>query len=307
MMMCPASQTAEQEKRWVALTSLWAAVGLTSFKAIVGIATGSLGILAEAAHSGLDLIAALVTFLAIRAASKPADQEHLYGHGKIENLSALFETLLLLITCVWIFYEAGHRLSSGVEKVEVNGWSFAVMITSIVIDYSRSRALGRAAKKHNSQALEADALHFQTDIWSSLAVIAGLVCVKLSQWVPSLRFLHYADAAAAVIVALIVVWVSVELGMKTIHALLDTAPKGMEKKIIAAAETVAGVCDCHHVRVRSSGPQLFVDVHVLVDGQLSLSEAHDLTEQVERAIQQVAPEADVTVHPEPAVECVEPR
>ncbi|HEX2971398.1 MAG TPA: cation diffusion facilitator family transporter [Tepidisphaeraceae bacterium] len=301
-MTCTERQVADHEKRWAAMTSLWAAVALTSFKVIVGIATGSLGILAEAAHSGLDLIAALVTFLAIRASSKPADREHLYGHGKIENLSALFETLLLLLTCVWIFYEAGHRLSSGQEKVEVNGWSFAVMITSIVIDYSRSRALGRAAQKHNSQALEADALHFQTDIWSSLAVIGGLFCVKLSQWVPSLRFLHFADAAAAIIVALIVVWVSMQLGMRTIHALLDTAPQGMENKIIAAAEAVPGVCNCHNVRVRSSGPQLFVDAHVLVDGQMSLAQAHELTERVENAIQQVAPHADVTVHPEPTTE-----
>ncbi|MGE5612555.1 MAG: cation diffusion facilitator family transporter [Bacillota bacterium] len=306
-MMCPESQLAQREKRWVALTSLWAAVGLTSFKVIVGTATGSLGILAEAAHSGLDLIAALVTFLAIRAASKPADREHLYGHGKIENLSALFETLLLLITCVWIFYEAGHRLTSGQDKVEVNVWAFVVMFTSIAIDYSRSHALGRAAKKHKSQALEADALHFQTDIWSSAAVIGGLFCVKLSQWVPSLRFLRFADAAAAIIVALIVVWVSIELGMRTIHGLLDTAPSGMEKKIITAAEAVSGVCDCHHVRVRSSGPQLFVDVHVLVDGQMTLARAHELTEEVEKAIQQVAPDADVTVHPEPLIERVESR
>jgi len=296
----PAAESgAEREKRWVAMTSLWAAVALTSFKIVVGLLTGSLGILAEAAHSGLDLVAALVTYLAIRAAGKPPDTEHLYGHGKIENLSALFETFLLFLTCVWIFYEAGHRLSYHSAEVEVNAWSFAVMFTSIVIDFSRSRALARAARKHNSQALEADALHFATDIWSSLAVIAGLFCVKLSHWVPSLHVLRYADSIAAIVVALIVVWVSIELGWRTIRALLDTAPAGIEQKIIAAVEAVPGVWDCHHVRARSSGPQLFIDVHVLVDGRQTLTEAHDLTEQIERAIQQVAPGADVTVHPEP--------
>lgn len=192
------AMAAEKEKRWVALTSLWAAVGITLFKIAVGVATGSLGILAEAAHSGLDLLAAAMTFMAIRLAGKPADPEHPYGHGKVENVSALFETLLLLVTCVWIFYEVYRRLSGHESRpVEVTFWSFAVMITSVVVDYSRSRALARAAKKHNSQALEADALHFSTDIWSSLAVIVGLACVKAGQWWPGLGFLAYADAVAA--------------------------------------------------------------------------------------------------------------
>ena len=142
--------TAEHEKRRVALTSLWAAIFITAFKIIVGLLTGSMGILAEAAHSGLDLAAALMTFLAIRIAAKPADQEHPYGHGKIENLSAMFETLLLLITCAWIVWEAGHRLVSGQVNITVNVWSFLVMVTSIIVDYSRSRALSRAAKKHSS-------------------------------------------------------------------------------------------------------------------------------------------------------------
>jgi cation diffusion facilitator family transporter len=289
---------ADREKRRVALTSLWAAIGITGFKLVVGLLTGSLGILAEAAHSGLDLVAALVTFLAIRAASKPPDSDHLYGHGKVENLSALFETFLLLLTCVWIFYEASHRLASRQAKVQVNIWSFLVMFTSIVVDYSRSRALSRVAKKHHSQALEADALHFRTDIWSSCAVIVGLLCVKIGDW-SSWQFLHYADAIAAVAVALIVVYVSIELGLRTIHGLLDTAPAGMQQQIIGLVEAIPGVTDCHHVRIRPSGPQLFIDIHVLVDGSQSLSEAHALTERIEQVILRDIPNADVTVHPEP--------
>jgi cation diffusion facilitator family transporter len=297
--MDSAEHIAQTEKRRVAFISLWAAVVLTSFKLVVGLATDSLGILAEAAHSGLDLIAALVTFLAIRVAAKPPDAEHLYGHGKVENLSAFFETILLLITCVWIFYEAAHRLLAHSEKVQVTMWSFIVMVTSIVIDYSRSRALGRAAKKHNSQALEADALHFQTDIYSSLAVIAGLICVKLSERYTGLAYLKFADAVAAIVVALIVVWISIQLGMRTIHGLLDAAPPGIERKIVAAVEAIPGVTDCHRVRARFSGPQLFVDVHVLVDGKQTLEQAHALTEHIEEAIQALSPGADVTVHPEP--------
>jgi cation diffusion facilitator family transporter len=276
-----------------------AAVGLTLFKIIVGLTTGSLGILAEAAHSGLDLMAAVMTFLAVRFSGKPADTNHLYGHGKVENLSALFETFLLLFTCFWIIYEATHRLLYHAVALKVTFWSFVVMITSIVVDLSRSRALSRAAKKYNSQALEADALHFSTDIWSSGVVILGLVLVTVSGWVPSLGFLHQADSVAAILVGLIVVYVSGTLGWSTVQALLDVAPSGLEKQIISAVEVLPGVTDCHNVRVRYSGPQLFVDIHVLLDGNQTLKEAHNLTEEIEHAIQRLVPDADVTVHPEP--------
>jgi cation diffusion facilitator family transporter len=288
------------EKKSVALRSVIAAVGLTGFKIVVGLATGSLGILAEAAHSGLDLMAAVITFLAVRISGKPADRDHRYGHGKVENLSALFETLLLLVTCFWILYEATHRLLYHAADLRVTFWSFAVMITSIIVDVSRSRILYRAARKYNSQALEADALHFSTDIWSSAVVIVGLVCVKISEWVPNVAFLRHADSVAAMMVGLIVVYVCVKLGIRTIQALLDVAPSGVEDKIISAVECLPGVTDCHHVRFRYSGPQLFVDIHILVDGDQTLKEAHSLTEEIEYVIQQFLPNADVTVHPEPS-------
>jgi cation diffusion facilitator family transporter len=293
------SQNGAHEKRWAAMSSVIAAVGLTGFKMIVGLSTGSLGILAEAAHSGLDLMAALMTFLAVRISGKPADRNHLYGHGKAENLSALFETLLLLVTCFWIIYEANHRLLFHAVDLKVTFWSFAVMITSIVVDVSRSRVLYRAARKYNSQALEADALHFSTDIWSSGVVILGLVCVKMSGWVPGLAFLHQADSIAAILVGLIVVYISVKLGTRTVQALLDVAPSGIEREIISAVEVLPGVAGCHNVRVRYSGPQPFVDIHVLVDGNQTLKEAHNLTEEIENTIQKLIPNADVTVHPEP--------
>jgi cation diffusion facilitator family transporter len=298
----PFSEDSLHEKKSAALRSVIAAVALTTFKIVVGFATGSLGILAEAAHSGLDLMAAVMTFLAVRFSGKPADQDHLYGHGKVENLSGLFETLLLLLTCGWIIYEATHRLLFHALDIKVNVWSFAVMATSIGVDISRSRVLYRAAKKYNSQALEADALHFSTDIWSSAVVILGLFCVKLSEWVPGWSILRQADSIAAILVGLIVVYVSVQLGIRTVQALLDVAPSGLEKEIKSAVEVVPGVADCHKVRVRYSGPQLFVDIHVLVDGNKTLEEAHDLTEEIERVIQRVVPNADVTVHPEPDLE-----
>lgn len=298
-MAASTSIQAEQEKSQAALNSVIAAIGLTTMKIIVGVLTGSLGILAEAAHSALDLVAALVTYFAVRAADKPADSEHLYGHGKIENLSALFETLLLLVTCVWIIIEAIQRLFFKSVHVEASVWSFLVMGVSIVVDYTRSRMLYRTAKKYNSQALEADALHFSTDIWSSTVVILGLVGVLLSEKIPALKYLDKADSVAALGVAIIVMIVSIQLGQRTIQALLDSAPGGMAEKIEKAVEALPGVMDCHQVRVRSSGAHIFVDVHVLVDGSQPLSEVHALTETIEQTIQLIAPGADVTVHPEP--------
>ncbi len=296
-----ATSAAEREKRWVAMTSFWAAMGITLFKVVVGVLTGSLGILAEAAHSGLDLVAAGATWVAIRIAGKPADADHPYGHGKVENLSALFATVLLLVTCAGILYGAIDRLFFTEVAVEVTAWSFLAMVTSIVVDYSRSRALGNAAKKHRSQALEADALHFETDIWSSLAVIVGLVCVKLGQWWPAWAVLRHADALAALLVAIIALWITTTLGWRTIRALLDAAPAGLTPQIAAVVAALPGVADCHQVRIRTSGPRVFVDMHVRTEGSQTLAQAHALTEDIQQRVRVIAPAADVLVHAEPVV------
>jgi cation diffusion facilitator family transporter len=242
-----------REKNLVALSSVVAAVFLTAFKTIVGLATGSLGILAEAAHSGLDLIAALITLFAVRLSDRPADQSHLYGHGKVENLSALVETLLLLVTCIWIIYEAINRLFFQAVHVEPNFWAFLIMGMSIAIDFTRSRALYRVAKKYASQALEADALHFSTDIWSSSVVIVGLALVLLGDLTGQTAVLSRADAFSALIVALIVIYVSAKLGRRTVDALLDRAPEGLAQEIGKAAARTRDVVDV--TRTRSSGRQ----------------------------------------------------
>jgi cation diffusion facilitator family transporter len=299
-MASEAAVSAEQEKHSAALSSVVAAVFLTSFKIVVGLMTGSLGILSEAAHSGLDLVAALITFLAVRIGGKPADEHHTYAHGKVENFSALAETLLLLGTSGWIIYEAIQRLTGKEVEIEISIWAFLVMGLSIVIDYTRSRMLYRAARKHNSQALEADALHFSTDIWSSAVVIVGLIAVWLSERVPALAFLSHADAVSALIVALIVIFVSLQLGRRTVDALLDTAPAGLPPRIEATVETMPGVLDCHRVRVRTSGPHTFIDAHAVLDGQLTLDEAHAVVQQIEAAVRQLVPGADVVIHVDPA-------
>lgn len=292
------SQTrAEHEKNSAALSSVVAAVFLTSIKIIVGLLTGSLGILSEAAHSGLDLVAAAVTFFAVRLSGKPADPEHTYGHGKIENLSALFETVLLLVTCVWIIYEAIQRLFFKSVQVEASIWAFIIMGASIVVDFTRSRLLARVAKKYGSQALEADALHFSTDIWSSSVVIVGLFLVLIAERF-NIPWLFKADAVAAMGVAGIVVYVSLQLGKKTVDDLLDSIPPGKREELVRAVK-VPGVVEVRRVRVRRSGPEVFADVRIAVSPKTSFERTQIIADQVEAAAKSVLPNADVVVQIEP--------
>ena len=294
-------RSAETRKKSAAVNSVFAALFLTVMKFLVGLLTGSLGILAEAAHSGLDLVAAVVTLLAVRVSDKPADREHTYGHGKIENFSALAETVLLLITCAWIIYEACLRLFFHPKTIDPSVWAFVVMAVSVGVDYSRSRMLSRTARKHSSQALEADALHFSTDIWSSGVVICGLILVWLGKNVFPRQAgpLQKADAFSALGVAFIVLFVSTRLGKRTIDVLLDRAPQGMPQKISAAAGAIEGVLNVSRVRVRRSGARFFVDMSLGVDRNLSFERTHAIAEAVEREVQAIAPGADVVIHTDP--------
>ena len=279
------------EKSKVASISLIAAVVLVSMKLLVGVATGSLGILSEALHSALDFLAALITWVSVKLSDKPADSDHNFGHGKIENFSALLEALLLLATCAWIVYEALSRLFSGNTHIDVGVWSYVVVIASIAIDSWRSRELMRAAKKYKSQALEADALHFSTDILSSFVVLLGLVCANFGYF--------FADSVAALGVALIVIWVSLRLSMRAVNSLLDKAPEGLHESVEKIISGVDGVVCLHDLRVRSVGPEYEVDVNVHVDPKLSLVDAHDISERVERAVSQKLGNIIINVHIEP--------
>jgi cation diffusion facilitator family transporter len=291
------SGSASVEKRRAAASSVLAACGLTIGKGIIGLATGSLGILAEAAHSALDMAAAVVTYLAVRVSDRPADSEHTYGHGKIENLASLIETLLLLVTCAWIIFEAINRLFFKSVEVESSIWAFVVMIGSIVVDVSRSRMLLRVARKHQSQALEADALHFSTDVWSSTVVLAGLVFVRLADaW--KIPWLAQADAIAALGVSAIVIHVSVELGRRSVAALIDGVPASLHDELMRAVR-VQGVLDVKQARLRHSGARPFADVVLAVKRHTTLDEGHAIASAAEEAVQRVLPGADVIVHVEP--------
>lgn len=290
---------AAQEKNAVAKTSVLAAVFLTGTKLVAGLLTGSLGILSEAAHSALDLVAALVTYFAVRISDRPADATHHYGHGKVENLSALVETLLLLLTCVWIIYEAIRRVFFADVHVDASIWAFAVMLVSIIVDVGRSRALRRVAMKHNSQALEADALHFSTDIWSSSVVIVGLLLTWAQQRFAWPAAWAKADAVAALGVAGIVVWVSIQLGKRTVAVLLDTAPPGLKEQITEAVSELPGVVAVTQARLRQSGPSTFVDLNIAADSGVSLRQAHDVAGAVEQKVRSLVPHSDVVVHVDP--------
>ncbi len=280
-----------EEKKRAALISVFAAVFLTGSKLIIGIITGSLGILSEALHSGLDLVAAVITYFSVRISDKPADQDHHFGHGKIENLSALIETLLLLITCTWIIYEGVSRLVSGETHIEVTYWSYIVVVASIIIDINRSRMLSKVAKKHNSQALEADALHFSTDIWSSSVVLFGLVCVNFG-W-------FFADAIAALGVAVIVLFVSFQLGKKSIDVLLDKAPKETMLIVEQTLEKYQQVKYFHNLKVRSSGADTFIKFNIHVDADLSLREVHKLCDEIEKDLESLISRSEINIHAEP--------
>jgi cation diffusion facilitator family transporter len=292
------SHAMRAEKRAVATNSLLAALAITTLKIIVGLSTGSLGILSEAAHSGLDLIAAAITLFSVRVSDKPADADHQYGHGKVENFSAFIETGLLLITCVVIIYEACKRLFFHHVEIEPTLIAFLVLFVSMALDFWRSRALGKIADKYDSQALQADALHFSTDIWSSGVVAIGLLLVLLGRKL-GIPWLIEADPVAALFVAGVIIWVSARLALKTVDALLDTAPAGARSKIINALRSVEGLLEVDRVRIRRAGNRYFADVSVGLARNVTFQKSGQVADEVTRAVHQVLPNTDVVVHPIP--------
>lgn len=281
----------EKEKQRVALSSVITAVFLTAAKLVIGLLTGSLGILSQAADSGLDLGATIITYFAVRVSDRPADADHLYGHGKAESLSALIQAGLILITCGWIIYEAVGRLFFKTVAVQATLYAFVIMGISIIIKVNRSVVLRKTARKYGSQALEAQALNFSSDILSSTVVILGLIMVRLG--------LPLADPLAALVVAILVVVASVRLGKRSADVLLDRAPGEVVELVSTEVRAVEGVIDCPRVRVRRSGNRFFVDLNINIDRTVGLERGHDIALEVERRVCAKVPHADVMVHTEP--------
>jgi cation diffusion facilitator family transporter len=279
-------------KQKVALSSIAASAGLTTAKAVVGAMSGSLALLSEAAHSLIDLGATVMTYFAVRISGKPADAEHHYGHGKVESVSALIETALLFVLAGVVIWEATKRLMSAEPpEVEATPWAFAVIALSIVVDFLRARLLYRTAEKTSSHALEADALHFDSDMWSSLAVLVGLLGIALGY--------AWADSVAAVAVSVLICIAGWRLGRRTIGTLTDTAPAGAADKITAAITHIPGVVGVERLRVRQVGEVLFVDLVVAVSRTLPLDRVAALKDRIVDAVRGDSPAAEVTVTTEP--------
>jgi cation diffusion facilitator family transporter len=279
-------------KEKAALGSIAASASLTAAKAIIGLSTGSLAILSEAGHSLLDLAATVLTYFAVRISGKPADAEHQYGHGKVESVTALAETALLFLLTAVVIWEALHRLvGAQAHAVQATIAAFAIIAGSIVIDFFRSRTLRRVAKETSSEALQADALHFSSDMWSSVAVLIGLGGVALGY--------PWADAAAALVVAVFICVAGWRLGRRTIDTLTDTAPQGVSERVASIARQMPGIVGVERVRARPAGTVLFVDLGVGVNRTLPLDRVSAIKERLTRAIRGEIPNAEVTITTEP--------
>jgi cation diffusion facilitator family transporter len=280
-----------QEKQKVALVSMFASGLLAIVKFVAAVLTGSLGLLSEAIHSLIDFGATILTLFAIRWADQPADEDHHYGHAKVESVAALIETALLFLTTIWIVYEAVHRLIAGSSPVAVPWWAIAILIASIVIDYNRAKSLQRVADASSSQALAADALHFRSDMWSSGIVLVGLGLVWLG--------FPKADAIAAIVVAGFIAIAGYKLGKQTLATLIDTAPEGATPLIKNLAETTPGVLAVKLLRVRPAGPTLFVSLVVEVARTMAVDEMVRLRNDLSTRIKNQFPAADIVITTDP--------
>ncbi len=295
------------QKQSAALSSVLAALAITLLKLLTGILTGSLGMLSEAVHSGVDLFAAAITLFSVRVADRPADDDHNYGHGKIESLSAFVQTVIMLASTIWIVTEAVRRILHREHlTLAFSIWPFLVLLLSIAVDYTRSRNLHRVAREFSSAALEADAVHFSTDIWSSAAVLIGLAATAAGQhWhIPALEL---ADPIAALIVACIILRVSYTLARSTIDALTDATPAAsqMRRDIIHDLGAIDGVISVSRLRTRRSGPSYFADVTLALPRNLTFQRTEQLTMAATAAVQSHLPGADVVVHTVPTVSLAE--
>jgi len=281
-----------EEKRSVALVSVLASGVLAGSKMVAAVFTGSLGILSEAIHSLIDLGATIITYFAIRWGDQPADEEHHYGHAKIESIAALVETALLFITTAWVSWEAIRRLiwDEG-HAVEVTWWAVAIIAGSILIDYNRVRALKRVAKKTGSEALEADALHFSSDMWSSLVVLGGLGAVWAG--VPA------ADSIAALVVSAFIAHAGWQLGARAMNTLLDTAPTGATEIVRELVDGVHGVLAIKSIRLRPAGPTMFTSIVVEVARTMPIDDIVKTKEAIHKTVQERFPNADITVTANP--------
>ena len=292
----PPEHTAE--KRRVALHSMLAAAAMTLLKLGAGILSGSLGVLSDAAHSGLDFAGATLTFFSVRVSDKPADEDHTYGHGKVENLSAFVEAGLMAISCAWIIWEAVSRIVQNTFELRHSIWPVLVVVTSILVDFWRSRQLRAVALRTGSPALATDAFHFSSDIWASVAVLAGLAAT----WAGSafhVTWLRFADPSAAIVVSFMILRITWKLTLEAAGALTDQIPAETRQRVIREAERVPGVLAVEQARVRKAGANYFADLTLALPRLYTFERTGELVREATDAVHRALPEADVVIHTVP--------
>lgn len=289
-----------QEKTRAAFVSVISNTVLTLGKIVIGLVSGSVSIISEGIHSGIDLLAALIALFAVKESAKPADDRHAYGHGKIENISGTIEALLIFVAAIWIIIEAVHKLTSGIIVIERLGWGMAIMATSALLNLLVSTYLMRVAKKTNSVALEADALHLRTDVYTSAGVLGGLLLVHFTGWV-------IFDPIIAIGVALLIIKAAFDLTKEAFMPLVDVRLDESEYRVILAVleEYSDNFVEFHKLRTRRSGPERHIDLHLVMPKFQSILEVHNLCNQIEKDIKERLPETHILIHPEPCSEVEE--
>lgn len=269
-------------------------------KLVVGIAINSVSVISEAIHSGADLLASGIALIAVWHAEKPADQNHPYGHGKTENISGVIEALLIFLAAVWIIFEATKKLIHG-GTVENAVWGIGVMLASSIVNIIVSGYLFRVGKQTDSIALEADAWHLRTDVYTSAGVFSGLGLIWIGEEMFPGRHFHWIDPIAAIIVAFLIIRAAWELIQKSSKDLLDRALPAEEESWIREYIKNANpsVFGCHYLRTRKAGSFRFVDFHIQVDCKMTLETSHALTDEITVAIKKRLPRASITIHTEP--------
>jgi cation diffusion facilitator family transporter len=292
------------EKRRVALHSMMAAAVMTALKLAAGVFSGSLGVLSDAAHSALDLAGAALTLFSVRVSDKPADEDHTYGHGKVENISSFVEAGLMAVSCAWIIYEALDRMIHHTVELRHSVWPVLVLVISIVVDYWRSGQLRAVARRTGSPALAMDAFHFASDIWSTLAVLAGL----LASWIGArfrIDWLRYADPFAAIVVSLMILRLTLQLTRETVGALTDQIPAETRHRVVSEVEGVEGVLGVEQARVRRSGAAYFADLTLALPRRSTFEHTDEMVRAATEAVQRALPQADVVIHTVPRTDHAE--
>jgi cation diffusion facilitator family transporter len=282
-----------REKTSIARLSIISNLSLVILKLAVGFMIGSVSVISEAIHSGIDLVAAIIAYFSVRTSSLPPDQKHAFGHGKIENISGTVEAILIFVAAGLIIFEAYKKLVHGVEIEDVS-LGIAVMLLSAIVNFFVSGRLMKTAKRTESIALEADAWHLRTDVLTSLGIFGGLVAIKLTG-------IAILDPILAILVALFILKAALELTIKSVRDLMDAKLPDEEEKEISGiiAQHANEYVGFHELRTRKSGSDRFIDLHLVVSKKVTVEESHGLADRIEAGIKERFPRASVMIHVEP--------